>query len=174
MVRERLAGLAAVVAIASLPGCSLLLEFEAPPDAAPDAPPDAPYTDLECMYGEPNDTREEAQLVTPTDVGPAALCADPPGETDFYRFAVPAGATAVTVSIAFMNRPTGDIDLRLLDSAGNLLGQSRGFGDTESITCPGTSPACGALAEGEYLFEVFPALPGAVNRYDFALSITGP
>ena len=53
-----------------------------------------------------------------------------------------------------------------------MLAQSRGFLDGETIVCPATSPSCGALAAGEYVFEVFPALVGATNGYEIALTIT--
>jgi hypothetical protein len=53
-----------------------------------------------------------------------------------------------------------------------VLAQSRGFGNEELIACPDSSPSCAALAAGDYVFEMFPAVAGAVNAYTFAVVIT--
>jgi hypothetical protein len=162
---------AALVApgLACASGCSLLLDFG--PGAIPaDAPP---YTQADCDYKEPNNSPAEAVMFEPADIGPAAICAGDPEDRDHYRFTVPAGTAAVSVRVSFVNRPTGDLDLRILDTTGaTTFGQSRGFEDVELITCPGSSPVCPALGAGDYVFEVFPAIPGAVNRYDLALTLT--
>jgi hypothetical protein len=163
MVRVGLAALG----LAGASGCSLLLDFGAVP---PDAPP---YSQAECDYKEPNNTLAEAAAFEATDVGPAAICAGEPDDRDFYRFTVPAGTASVRVQVTFTNRPGGDLDLRLTDPTGaTTFGQSRGFGDVELLVCPGSSPVCPMLAEGDYVFEVFPATPHAVNRYDLALTLT--
>jgi len=171
MVRECLLRLLAVVGLAPLAACSLVLDFS--DEAIPaDAAPDAPYTQAECDYKEPNNSVAEAQPLEPGETGPAAICATEPEDHDFYKFTVPSGTASVTVSISFINRPSGDLDLKLLDATGTMLAQSRGFSDGETIACPSASPSCGMLAEGEYIIEVFPALAGAVNRYELALTIT--
>ena len=162
-----------VVVLAPLAGCSLVLDFsesQIPIDAAADAP----YTDDECAYKEPNDTVETAAMIDPaTDMGPAAICASDAEDRDFYRFTVPADTASTTIRINFTNRPSGDIDLIVRDTTGTMLAQSRGFGDGETIVCPGASPSCSALTPGtEYVMEVFPALIGAVNSYDFAITFT--
>lgn len=161
---------AAVLATAS--GCSLILDFG--PGALPgDAGTEPPYTQAECDFQEPNNTAAEAMVLTPQDVGPAAICAGTPEDRDFYRFTVPAGTANVTVRVSFTNRPTGDLDMRITDTTGaTTYGQSRGFDDVEQVVCPGASPVCPTLAAGDYVFEVFPATPGAVNRYELALTIT--
>ena len=158
--------------LASTSGCSLLLDFS--PGAIPvDAPPEPPYSQAECDFGEPNTAPTEATPLLPTDVGPAAICAGDPEDHDFYRFTVPAGTASVTVKIAATNGTDRDLDLRILDATGaTTLGQSRGVEDTETVVCPGASPKCLALAAGDYLFEVFPATGGAINRYDISLTIT--
>jgi hypothetical protein len=153
--------------LALLPGCSLVLDFS--DKAIPkDAMVDAPYTADECAYKEPNDTPDTAQVITATDTGPAAICADDPA--DYYKFTV-AGASTVTVAIQFTNRPGGDLDLELLDAAGAQVSISRGFGDGELIMCPGAVPACSKLADGDYVMRVFPAVTGAVNEYTFTLQM---
>lgn len=161
--------------MALLGGCEVLLKFDEAPVPI-DAPIDAQFTPAECDYLEPNDTLETAAAITVTEVGPAAICvtgATPTagGDTDFYKFTVPAGTTMVGVKITFTNRANGDLDLRLLDAAGVMKAQSRGFGDGEEIVCPALSPQCDTLPAGDYVFQVFPALPGSVNRYDIALML---
>jgi hypothetical protein len=163
------AGLVAL-GLASASGCSLALDFS--PGAIPvDAPP---YSQNECEYAEPNNALEEAAVLTTEDTGPAAICggAGDPEDHDFYRFTVPPNTASVSVRVRFASGPTGDLDLRLTDAAGVMVGQSRGFGDEELVVCPGASPRCLQLPAGDYVIEVFPAKVGSVNRYEIALSIT--
>jgi len=153
--------------LALVPGCSLVLDFS--DKAIPkDAMIDAPYTADECAYKEPNDSLATAAPVTPADTGPAAICAD--DMADDYKFTV-AGANTVTVAIQFTNRPGGDLDLELDDAMGNRVSISRGFGDGETIVCPGAAPACVKLVDGDYVMKVFPAVAGAVNAYTFSIQI---
>ncbi|NVB78602.1 MAG: hypothetical protein HOV81_09430 [Kofleriaceae bacterium] len=166
MVRE----CARLFILASLcPGCSLVLDFS--DGAAPhDAMADTPYTQAECDFMEPNDSLASPATVTAADTGPAAICAATPEDHDFYKFTV-AGSAPVTIAITFTNRAGGDLDMKLYDSTGTVVSRSSGFGNGETITCPGQSPACGMLSAGDYVFEVFPAVAGSVNNYTF--SITG-
>jgi hypothetical protein len=153
--------------LALIPGCSLVLDFS--DKAIPkDAMIDAPYTADECAYKEPNDTLDTAAVITAADMGPAAICANDPA--DYYKFTV-AGATSVTWSILFTNRPGGDLDLELLASDGTQRAISRGFGDGETIACPGSAPLCPALTDGDYIMRVFPATQGAVNAYTFSVQV---
>jgi hypothetical protein len=153
--------------LALAPGCSLVLDFS--DKAIPkDAAIDGPYTADECAYKEPNDTPNTAQMITTADTGPAAICMSDPA--DFYKFSI-AGASKVTVSISFIKRTGGDLDLEVDDTTGNTLASSRGVGSGESITCPGQVPACPSLADGDYLMRVFPGVTGDVNAYTFSLQI---
>lgn len=172
MVRECRFGVVALPTIALLAsGCSLILDFSS--SAVPvDAEVDAPYTAEQCEYKEPNNTVGEAAMVTTADTGTAAICAAESEDRDLYKFTVPANTAKVEIKITFTNRPSGDLDLKLSDATGMMIAQSRGFGNDETIICPAASPACPALAAGDYIFEVFPALTGAVNFYDFSLIIT--
>ena len=155
-------------AVACASGCSLILDFDGQPGT-----PDAPYSQAECDYKEPNNAPAEAAMFETADIGPAAICDGEPDDRDLYRFTVPAGTASVSVRVSFINTPTGDLDLRITDTTGaTTFGQSRGFGDEESVACPGTSPACPTLPAGEYVFEVFPAVTGSVNRYELSLMIT--
>jgi hypothetical protein len=168
MVRECVA-----LSVAALvPGCSLILNFD---ESAPiDASIDAPYTQAECDYKEPNNSLADAVMIDPaTDTGPAAICkpmSGNPEDEDYYKFTVVNAS--VTVRIAFMNRPGGDLDIKLWDAANmtNPVAQSRGFGDGEMITCPGASPSCPTLVPGDYILQVFPAVPGSVNSYTFMIT----
>jgi pre-peptidase len=167
MVRECLVGLALV----SAAGCSLVLDFSS--SAVPiDAQIDAPYTQEQCDYKEPNDSFDTAQVVTPADTGPAAICGGETEDHDFYKFTVPAGTTKVVVRISFTNRASGDLDLKLHDAGGVNIASSRGFGNEEVITCPSQAPLCPTLAAGDYIFEAYPAIAGAVNTYDFSVTLT--
>lgn len=153
-------------------GCSLVLDFsdnKIPADAAIDAP----YTDDECTYKEPNESIDMAAVIAATDTGPAAICAATPEDHDFYKFTMPAATTTATIKIMFTNRPGGDLDLRLWDPAApaNPIGQSRGFGDDETLVCPGASPSCPALTPGsDYVLEVLPGVAGNVNAYTFSVA----
>jgi hypothetical protein len=168
MVRGGLAGLVLIHAT----GCSLVLDFGAGAIPA-DASIDAPYSAEECAYKEPNDSVDMAMVFTPDELGPAAICAGASEDRDFYKFTVPAATAKVTVRVSFVNRPTGDLDMRITDTTGaTTYGQSRGFGDDETLVCPGVSPGCPMLGAGDYVFEVFPAVPGSVNRYDISLTLT--
>src|SRR5438105_925432 len=131
-----------VVVFIHTAGCSLILDFSN--KAIPiDAAIDAPYTDVECMYKEPNDTVDTAAMITTVDTGPAASCPhDGIDDHDFYRFTVPAMTAKVTITTMFTSS-LGDLDLRLYNKTGaTILARSSGFGDTETIICPGSSPAC--------------------------------
>lgn len=164
MVRECVA----LSVVALVPGCSLILDFN---EAAPgDASFDAPYTQAECDYKEPNDSPAAPAMIEATDTGPAAICKPTSGgaeDEDYYKFT--ASSATVTVGITFTNRPGGDLDIKLLDGTGLVVAQSRGFGNGEMITCPGASPSCPTLAAGDYILQVFPAVPGSVNSYTFSI-----
>jgi hypothetical protein len=171
MARE--SGLLALLTLACVPGCSLILNFS-DSEIPKDAPIDGPFTAAECSYDTPNGTFATAATITPgVDMGPAAVCTAPSGQTEddhYYKFTVPMSSTMVTVSITFVNA-LGDLDLKLFDSTGTMVAGSFGFGDGETITCPGSSPPCTALAAADYVFEVFPATPDQENNYTFDVAI---
>lgn len=167
---------AAVVGLAGVGGCSFVLNFDdsqIPKDMAIDGP----FSQNECDYKEPNNSVAEAAVFIPgTDVGPGAICSDADAgveDRDYYRFTIPPATASVQVKITFPNLGNDDdLDLRLFDVTGaTLYSQSRGILQEETINCPSSSPPCPMLAEGDYVFEVFPA-PGSTNRYDIAVTIT--
>lgn len=155
--------------LTSATGCSLILDFDTPLPA--DAAIDGISTQAECDYKEPNDSVAAAVDVTAADSGPAAICpanAGDPEDRDFYRF-IATGGTA-TIAITFTSRPGGDLDLKLYSGDGTMVAQSRGFGDGETITCPGSSPLCAALTAGPHVLEVFPGVAGSINTYTFSIT----
>jgi hypothetical protein len=160
-----------LVLAATVPGCSLILDFS---DQAGvhDASLDGPYTKDQCDYKEPNDTIDTAAVIDPTvDMGPAAICKVSTGEDDdYYKFTVPAGITKVTLQLN--NAPGGgDLDLKLYDAGGSVIGQSRNFSESETLICPAMSPACAALAPADYVFEVLPGSPVNLNNYTFSVTL---
>lgn len=170
MVRECLFGLTSL-ALVALGGCSFVLDFSdenIPKDAY-----DLPYTPEQCTYYEPNDSVAAAPAII-DGMTNAAICLGDAVDHDFYKFTVPADATSVVVNVTFAESATGDLDLKLYDAAGSLLAQSRGVTGTETITCPSTESGCAALAPGDYVFEVYPALDVNKNAYDFGVTFAMP
>lgn len=171
MVRESISLLVGC-AIAGGSGCSAILDFS---DKAGvhDAALDGPYTQAECDYLEPNDTIDTAAMIDPTvDRGPAAICPPAAGRSeddDYYKFTVPAGTTKTTIML--VDAPGGgDLDLKLYNSMQEVIGQSRNFGATETLICPAVSPACPALAAGDYVLEVLPGSPVNLDNYTFSIT----
>lgn len=145
--RTALRGLALASTLAAS-GCSLVLDFDKPVDAAP---ADAPVTPEQCAANEPNDTPATATAWAGVDID-AAIC----GNGDVDLFAITLGPDQpIRASIAFMNRGgAGDLDLRLLTGDGGMvLDDSKTSGDTELVLCPGGSP-CPPITGGTYLIEV--------------------
>jgi hypothetical protein len=79
----------------------------------------------------------------------------------------------VDIRISTMFRAGGDLDLRLYSQGSPTpITRSTGFGNDEAITCPSVPLMCPMLAPGDYVFEVYPAQTGAVNRYTFSITLT--
>ena len=168
MVRDRL--LIATLLVTA-PGCSFILDFS---DQAGvhDASLDGPYTQPECDYKEPNDSLDTAAVIDPAvDMGPAAICKSTAGEDDdYYKFTLPAGTTKLTLKL--IDAPGGgDLDLKLYDATGQVVGQSRNFSDSETLICPAVSPACPSLSAGDYTFEVLPGSPVNLDNYTFSVTL---
>jgi hypothetical protein len=162
----------AALAIATLiPACSFILDFS---DVPRDGGADATFTQADCDYKEPNDSFSTAAIISLTDTGPAAIC--PPAvmggaeDHDFYRFTV-ANTTSMMIEIRYEMSTSGDLDLTLYDSSGNMVTSSHLSTGMEKITCPSSvSPPCPPVVAGDYVFEVEPAVSGSVNRYTFSLA----
>jgi hypothetical protein len=129
-------------------GCSLILDFDKPPEPGPI---DAPVTEELCLAFEPNDSPTAAMAITPGDLM-AAIC---PGDTDFFRITLD-GNQALFASISFDNRGgDGDIDLRLLTMDGAAaIDESRTSNDVEDVMCPGGIMFNSNLPAGDYLLQV--------------------
>ena len=149
-------------------GCSLILDFSG--STEPDV--DAAYTQAECDFKEPNDTRDTASVLDVSDVGPAAICPKMGvDDHDFYRITLPT-SSSVSFKITYFFSSNSDLDLQLTNTAGDVLSSSRGFDNDEIIVCPGASPPCPmTLAPGDYILEVLPGQPGMANRYDIAIGV---
>ena len=163
MVRE----CAAALLLVASSGCSLILDFDSAPPI--DAMIDGITSQLECSSFEPNDSIDDAQDVTTTLA--AAICAPTAGgpeDHDFFQFTTTGGA--FTVALAFTSRPGGDLDLKLYSANGTLDAQSRGFGDGETIVCPGNTPVCPALPAGTHIIEVLPGAAGSINAYTLTVT----
>ena len=157
-----------------LGGCEAILDFNVHPDAVPpDAPgPDAMLVPDPCTVLEPNDTPQTAIALTTGENRYAAIC--PSSDIDWYKVSIVDGQT-IDFKITFKDA-NGDLDMSMYDSTGlNDIADSRTFGDGEEIKCPndtGMTPACLMQAAGDYLFEVFPAVPGTSNVYRLDVTIT--
>jgi len=164
MLRECACALAAI----AMSGCSLILDFSG--STEPDV--DAAFTQAECDFKEPNDTRDTAIALAVTDVGPAAICPKMSvDDHDFYRITLPT-SSSVSFKITYFFSSNSDLDLQLTNMAGDVLSSSRGFDNDEIIVCPGASPPCtGPLAPGDYILEVLPGQPGMANRYDISIGV---
>src|SRR5690349_5664265 len=151
---------AVVVALtlATSSGCSLVLDWDKRIDAGP-----APAA---CDFKEPNNTIDTAAPLLVTETGPAAICI--PGDLDYYRFNLPLDNQNVTITLSFDLSMNQDIDLRLYDpaNANAILTEGFMFDVRETVTCPGSAPACPQLVTGDYILEAFGANADVFNTYD--------
>lgn len=152
--------------LASMSGCSLVLDFSEPPDAAPVvSAPDAflPSRELCMAFESNNDQTTATELVNPTVE--AALCS--PADLDFYRFSVPAPGADVAIDLRFMSR-VGNLGLSLyqLDMPDVIATSDSPTEDLERIERSGQNQ----LASGDYVIEVFSAV-SSVNTYALSLDI---
>ncbi len=86
------------------------------------------------------------------------------GDVDYYQFKLSnMGLRGDGVSIGFENS-VGDLDLRLIDAKGNVVAESAGTGNVETISFNG-------VAAGTYYLEVKAAY-NAVNEYTMDWSFT--
>lgn len=166
------APLACAVAVGALGlgGCSLILDFDAPPDAPP---PDAPVTEAQCMAFEPNDLPSAATAIEPGELM-AAICAG--HDSDYYALTV-AADQVLTVTITFDNRQgAGDLDLRLLSGDGAVaFDDSKTTADTESVMCPGGTRCPGSpLPAGTYVVQVLGASDTVQAPYTLTYTQTAP
>ena len=114
-----------------------------------------------------NDTMEAA-TVFDVQKTPQATISDlnlhEPGDLDFYQFTLSnMGLNGDGVSIGFENS-VGDLDLVLFDAKGTVVAESRGTGDTETISFNG-------VAAGTYYLQVSGAY-NAVNEYSLNWNVT--
>ncbi|MBN8616370.1 MAG: hypothetical protein J0L92_37640 [Deltaproteobacteria bacterium] len=107
---------------------------------------------------EPNDTIATASSITSAASG--QICS---GDRDVFEIASASAMSQVTVTLDGFRSSEGDLDLRLLDATGRILGSSAGVMDTETVTyCAGSSGALYA--------EVFGFMT-AQNAYDLSVTV---
>ncbi|HZR47134.1 MAG TPA: PPC domain-containing protein, partial [Candidatus Manganitrophaceae bacterium] len=98
------------------------------------------------VEAEPNDTPAQAQAVSGTLTIAGAAAQDDPGFVlsgegakieDLYRLSAPSGKVRITLSIAANDLNANDLDLFLLDGAGNVIDSSEGSVGTEMVETAG-------------------------------------
>jgi hypothetical protein len=107
---------------------------------------------------EPNDTVAAATRLTGSASG--QICG---GDRDVFQISGASAMSQVTVVLDGFRSSEGDLDLRLLDGSGRILGSSAGVADTETVTY------CAASTSSLYA-EVFGFLD-AQNAYDVSVTI---
>ena len=85
------------------------------------------------------------------------------GDDDYYKFAINSAAD-ISVTVNF-DHDEGDVDIELLDSAGNWVGSSATTSDEESIEIEG-------LSSGEYYLRVYGYADAVSSSYSIDASIT--
>jgi hypothetical protein len=101
---------------------------------------------------EHNDTQAAAVLISPGQFNRLQIC---PSDPDWYKINVDGGST-IQVDITFVHA-NGDLDLKLLDASGNVLGQGTSTNDNESATAT-------VNTTGTYYIHVY-GYGGAENTY---------
>lgn len=151
--------IALAIALVATSGCSLVLDFDKPADAAP---PDSPATPEQCAFGEPNDSASSPATWMNADID-AAICGG--GDRDYFAVTI-ADGQSIDATLTFMNRGgMGDLDLRLLSAdGGTVYDESRSASDMEHVFCPGGSP-CPTLVAGTYVLEVVGFAPAVISPY---------
>lgn len=108
---------------------------------------------------EPNET-----VATATSIGASVSGQICPGDRDVFRIDGPGAMSEVIVTLDGFRSADGDLDLRLLDATGRILGSSAGVTDTETVRY------CAASAGALYA-EVF-GFREAQNPYDLGVEVS--
>ncbi len=115
---------------------------------------------------DPREDDDDPASATPwpdetTELTDGTICS---GDDDYFGFLL-FEDDKLEVSISFRDAD-GDLDLELLDEAGNVVSRSAGVEDTETV-----STCVGAGADGGYYARVF-GYEGAENRYRIQAVVT--
>ena len=175
-------GLLACLGTALLLGagsCTAILDFSAPiserndidggADAGGgmsiDAMPQADASPAICLTNEPNDTTADAAFITPQEFSSATCSAT---DVDIYTFDLADGQD-LSITLEFTGDAGDNLDLRLLDAGGGVLGISNGITNTEQITR--TVNMRNVLPQGTYHIEVQPKAVTSLILYTMTLSV---
>ncbi|MEY3456985.1 MAG: hypothetical protein RL215_142, partial [Planctomycetota bacterium] len=111
---------------------------------------------------ESNDTR-----LTATDIRQQRIVSDLSIHTsvdqDYFRIYLPQNSTSAHRVDMTLAAGAGDLDLKLYNSAGDLVGSSMGVGSTESISFSG-------LPAGDYFIHAY-GYNGSTGNYSLAISL---
>jgi hypothetical protein len=122
-------------------------------------------SDLDCVEGdpyEPNDLSDDAYRLWVPSGALGQLCS---GEEDWFRFTQTAGCT-YTALLDF-DHESGNLELRVEDSASTLIGQGVTTDDDEEVTWT-------AAAGGTVRARVFALSTGVENTYGLSVSESCP
>jgi len=171
---------ALAVALVSLCGCSLVLDFGGDIRDGGPGGDDATGGDggSLCDFLEPNNNQATAMPIV-AGTFQAEVCPD--GDRDWYSFSL-NGAQDLTVQITFDNMMgEGDLDMLLFSETGvELDPKGNGFGDVERIERTATSTVCMnnatlcRLPAGNYAVQVFAFDGRRQNAYTLELTIDPP
>ena len=121
-----------------------------------------------CEALEPNNSSATAETITSGTLTSLAIC--PAGDEDYYQFDIVAEQD-MTIAIFFDNRDgDGDLDLVLFDSEQNVIQQSKGFDDMETIVR--SMAMDNQLAVGTYFIQVVGFKPSVQNTYRLELTLS--
>ncbi len=143
---------AKVYSAVELPSSNYTLSYDITPDPQPR--PD--------RY-EPNNTRNDATRLNGTTGSVSANISS--GDVDYYRIQLGSTGDSRNYIKTNFTHSQGDIDMELYNSAGSLVGSSRGSGNEERISLSGQSA-------GTYYVKVY-GYGGATNSYSLAWNTEG-
>jgi len=151
-----------------------MLDFSQKADAGPEGDADlgdgGPAGDAgdPCAAYEPNDTLAAAYPIVPGSYSPLAIC--PSGDDDYFSFVL-AEARDMVVEALFDNQGgAGDLEMRLYNGLGEIIGTSANFEDNERIER--SLAQSNQLQPGTYIVQMYGY--GGTIQNDYVLVLTYP
>ena len=126
----------------------------------------SPIVDIQADRLEVNNTRETATNLGAIEGSKdfAGLSIHTASDTDFFRFETKAAGKPVSMVSVQFSHASGDVDLRLFNSTGNLIGSSETAQDLESISLNG-------LAADVYFIQVVGVANSRNPNYALRLNV---